>query len=155
MVPEQFSSLPALPPGLQYPGKIFRYFVPLLRCSILGILFFILLFEGRSRYLILYLPCFSLLSGWALSQLSEFLQKALKKASPPRTAYLLYKKQSGADTYPEKRKDHLHVQKAFCHRFGNPSFKRLRRSFVRYCARYFLRLFRGGGPAGGRAAIDG
>lgn len=53
--------------------------VPLLRCSILGILFFILLFEGRSRYLILYLPFFSLLAGWALSQLSEFLEKALQK----------------------------------------------------------------------------
>lgn len=39
----------------------------LLRCALLGILLFILLFEGRSRYLILYLPCFSLLSGWALS----------------------------------------------------------------------------------------
>lgn len=72
------------------PAKSDPFFlVPLLRCAILGILFFILLFEGRSRYLILYLPCFSLLSGWALWQLSEFLEKVLQKGfSPPNASSL-------------------------------------------------------------------
>ena len=84
--------------------------VPFLRCSILGILFFILLFEGRSRYLILYLPCFSLLAGWALSQLSEFLQKRCKRAFPPRTLRLP-RKNNPARTLPGEKERNLYMFK--------------------------------------------
>lgn len=45
--------------------------ISLIRCAIFGILMFILLFEGRSRYLILYLPYFALLASYGASLLGD------------------------------------------------------------------------------------
>jgi len=49
--------------------------ISFIRCTIVGILLFILLFEGRSRYLILYLPYFSLLAAYGLLQLGDKVAK--------------------------------------------------------------------------------
>ena len=49
-----------------------KNFINVLKLTIMGIVFFLLLFEGRSRYLILYLPFFLLL---AIAVQREFLEK--------------------------------------------------------------------------------
>lgn len=47
--------------------------ISLIRCTIVGILLFILLFEGRSRYLILYLPYFALLAAYGFQLFGDRL----------------------------------------------------------------------------------
>lgn len=51
----------------------------LLRCTVIGILLFILMFEGRSRYFLLYLPFFLLLATEGLVNLSRFIQSHAKQ----------------------------------------------------------------------------
>lgn len=50
----------------------------LLRCTLIGILLFILIFEGRSRYLLLYLPCFLLLATEGVIHLHAFVANRRK-----------------------------------------------------------------------------
>ncbi|MBQ7065476.1 MAG: hypothetical protein IJN92_01515 [Lachnospiraceae bacterium] len=47
----------------------------IVRCGILGSLLFILIFEGRSRYLINYLPFYVLLFSWGLEQILSLIRK--------------------------------------------------------------------------------
>lgn len=49
--------------------------VMILRCSIFGLMLFLLLFEGRSRYLIYQLPYFILLASYGASNLLKQIQK--------------------------------------------------------------------------------
>lgn len=49
-----------------------------LRCSILGILIFLLFFEGRSRYLIPYLPIFTILASHGFFVAKENIEKHIR-----------------------------------------------------------------------------
>lgn len=51
----------------------------LLRCSVIGILLFLMFFEARSRYLILYFPCFILLSSYGLRGFLEYTDHLFHK----------------------------------------------------------------------------
>ncbi len=49
--------------------------ISLVRCTIFGIILFILLFEGRSRYLILYLPFFCILATSGIKGIVNYITK--------------------------------------------------------------------------------
>lgn len=51
----------------------------LIQCILIGILSFILLFEGRSRYLILYVPYFAMLSSLGFENIYQFINIDLHK----------------------------------------------------------------------------
>nr|WP_302598881.1 hypothetical protein [uncultured Cellulosilyticum sp.] len=51
----------------------YDYWHSIIRCTLMGIILFILLFEGRSRYLILYLPFFCILAIMGVYDLKRYL----------------------------------------------------------------------------------
>lgn len=56
--------------GLAVIKKTDRYTF-IIECAVFGLLCFLLIFEGRARYLISYLPCFSLLAAVGFVQLRQ------------------------------------------------------------------------------------
>lgn len=58
---------------LRRQDRQFDYWHSVVRCTLTGIILFILLFEGRSRYLILYLPFFCILAIMGANDVKEYL----------------------------------------------------------------------------------
>ena len=50
-----------------------------MRCAIFGILCFILLFEGRSRYMINHLPFFVMLASYGFQSITDQIQRHFAK----------------------------------------------------------------------------
>lgn len=57
--------------GLLSIGKPGKFETDVLKLSIIGMIFFLMLFESRARYLFMYVPLFSILAGLGLAEAAE------------------------------------------------------------------------------------